>query len=206
VVLRLTAGQAGDNPQLVPLLNDWSQQGSLGRRRRVRLLADKAYSHTSTRHELRRRRIPHTIPERSDQREYRASRGSKGGRPPTFDPACYAQRNTIERGFGRLKTVARYRLPLRQVRLGLPRRDPPSRHPAIPPMRFRRHALGSQLMPAQGRLFLDLRPRHGDRYVPIRRAVGSSQQHGLPQVHRPGAWRRRAAPPRCARCKDPWCG
>ena len=28
VVLRLTAGQAGDNPQLVPLLNDWSQQGS----------------------------------------------------------------------------------------------------------------------------------------------------------------------------------
>jgi transposase len=28
---------------------------------------------------------------------------SKGGRPPSFDPACYAQRNTIERGFGRLK-------------------------------------------------------------------------------------------------------
>jgi putative transposase len=104
VVLRLTPGQAGDNPQLVPLLNDWSQQGPANRRRRrVRLLADKAYSHPSTRHELRRRRIPHTIPERSDQREHRASRGSKGGRPPSFDPACYAQRNTIERGFGRLK-------------------------------------------------------------------------------------------------------
>ena len=65
VVLRLTPGQAGDNPQLVPLLDDWAQQGSAAsRRRRVRLLADKAYSHASTRRELRRRRIPHTIPER----------------------------------------------------------------------------------------------------------------------------------------------
>jgi putative transposase len=104
VVLRLSPGQAGDNPELVPLLDDWAQQRSVGgRQHRVRLLADKAYSHPSTRHQLRRRRIPHTIPERSDQREYRAGRGSKGGRPPSFDPACYAQRNTIERGFGRLK-------------------------------------------------------------------------------------------------------
>jgi len=66
-------------------------------------LADKAYSHPSTRDELRRRRIRHTIPERSDQREHRAARGSRGGRPPSFDPARYAQRNTIERGFSRLK-------------------------------------------------------------------------------------------------------
>jgi putative transposase len=104
VVLRLTPGQAGDNPQLVPLLDDWAQQRFGGApHRRVRLLADKAYSHASTRRELRRRRMPHTIPERSDQREHRVSRGSKGGRPPSFDPACYAERNTIERGFGRLK-------------------------------------------------------------------------------------------------------
>lgn len=104
IVLRLTPGQAGDNPHLVPLLNDWAQQGSPGSRRRgVRLLADKAYSHTSTRRELRRRRMPHTIRNALTKREYRASRGSKGGRPPSFDPACYAQRNTIERGFGRLK-------------------------------------------------------------------------------------------------------
>jgi putative transposase len=104
VALRLTPGQAGDNPQLVPLLDDWAQQGPVGgRRRQVRLLADKAYSHPSTRDELRRRRIRHTIPERCDQREHRAARGSRGGRPPSFDPARYAQRNTIERGFGRLK-------------------------------------------------------------------------------------------------------
>jgi putative transposase len=104
VALRLTAGQAGDNPQLVPLLDDWAQHEPAGGHRiRVRLLADKAYSHPSTRRELRRRRMPHTIPERSDQREHRAARGSRGGRPPSFDPARYAQRNTIERGFGRLK-------------------------------------------------------------------------------------------------------
>ena len=104
VALRLTAGQAGDNPQLVPLLDGWAQQRSAGGRRgRIQLLADKAYSHPSTRHELRRRRIRHTIPERSDQREHRAAPGSRGGRPPSFDPARYAQRNTIERGFSRLK-------------------------------------------------------------------------------------------------------
>ena len=104
VALRLTPGQAGDNPQLVLLLDDWAHQRPVGgRRHRVRLVADKAYSHPSTRHELRRRRIRHTIPERADQREHRGSQGSRGGRPPSFDPARYAQRNTIERGFGRLK-------------------------------------------------------------------------------------------------------
>ena len=30
VVVRLTAGQAGDNPQLVPLLDDWAQQRPAG--------------------------------------------------------------------------------------------------------------------------------------------------------------------------------
>ena len=35
VVVRLTAGQAGDNPQLVPLLNDWAQQRPSGGRRRA---------------------------------------------------------------------------------------------------------------------------------------------------------------------------
>ena len=101
--LRLTPGQAGDNPQLLPLLQDWIQHRSTRPHRRIRLLADKAYSHASTRTELRHRRIPHTIPERSDQQKHRAGKGSRGGRPPAFDPAMYARRNTIERGFGRLK-------------------------------------------------------------------------------------------------------
>ena len=93
-------GHAGDNPQLVPLLNDY--HGVHGRRR-LHVLADKAYSHPSTRAQLRARRIRHTIPERSDQQARRKAKGSRGGRPPKFDKERYAQRNTIERGFGRLK-------------------------------------------------------------------------------------------------------
>ena len=99
VALLLSAGQAGDNPRLVPLLDALSQAGY----RPAHLLADKAYSHPSTRRELRRRRIRHTIPERSDQVQRRQDKGSRGGRPPKFDPGLYTQRNTVERGFGRFK-------------------------------------------------------------------------------------------------------
>jgi putative transposase len=102
--VRLTAGQAGDNPQLLPLLDDYlasdhTDAGPLD----IRLLADKAYSHPSTRRELRRRRVKHTIPERRDQIADRKAKGSAGGRPPAFDTEIYKQRNTIERGFNRLK-------------------------------------------------------------------------------------------------------
>ena len=31
------------------------------------------------------------------------TKGSSGGRPPTFDPERYRGRNTVERGFGRFK-------------------------------------------------------------------------------------------------------
>jgi putative transposase len=99
VALLLSAGQAGDNPRLVPLLDALAQAGY----RPAHLLADKAYSHPSTRRELRRRRIRHTIPERSDQVQRRKDKGSAGGRPPRFDPGLYKERNTIERGFGRFK-------------------------------------------------------------------------------------------------------
>ena len=67
------------------------------------LLGDKAYSHPSTRSELRSRRIKHTIPERKDQIARRNAKGSTGGRPPAFDAALYGLRNTVERGFNRLK-------------------------------------------------------------------------------------------------------
>jgi transposase len=105
VTVRLTAGQAGDNPQLVPLIDDYAaarkEQGASGRD--FRLLADKAYSHPSTRTELRSRRIKHTIPERQDQIDRRKAKGSAGGRPPAFDAALYRLRNTVERGYNRLK-------------------------------------------------------------------------------------------------------
>jgi putative transposase len=99
VALLLSPGQAGDNPWLVPLLDALAGTGH----RPEHLLADKAYSHPSTRRKLRRRRIRHTIPERRDQVEHRRSKGSRGGRPPKFDPELYAQRNSVERGFGRFK-------------------------------------------------------------------------------------------------------
>jgi transposase len=102
--VRLTPGQAGDNPQLLPLLDDYlasdyTDAGPLD----VRLLGDKAYSHPSTRRELRRRRIKHTIPERRDQIAARKAKGSAGGRPPAVDAAIYKHRNTVERAFNRVK-------------------------------------------------------------------------------------------------------
>ncbi len=102
----VTPGQAGDNPQLLPLLEAISIR-PLGRgRARKRpdmLIADKAYAHDPTRRELRRRRIRHTIPERSDQIARRKAKGQAGGRPPAFDRDIYRQRNVVERCFNRLK-------------------------------------------------------------------------------------------------------
>ena len=48
-------------------------------------------------------KIKHTIPERRDQIGRRKAKGSAGGRPPAFDPRMYRHRNTVERGFNRLK-------------------------------------------------------------------------------------------------------
>jgi transposase len=67
------------------------------------LIADKAYSHPSTRQALRRRQIRTVIPERRDQVAHRAGRGSRGGRPPEFDTTTYRHRNVVERCFNRLK-------------------------------------------------------------------------------------------------------
>jgi transposase len=49
---------------------------------------------------LRQRQIPHTIPQRRDQRAHRARRP---GRPLTFEKAIYARRNVVERCINRLK-------------------------------------------------------------------------------------------------------
>ncbi|MFJ9417787.1 IS5 family transposase [Streptomyces sp. NPDC101227] len=96
----LTPGQAGDNPQLVPLLAAIRvPRLGPGRPRSLpdRVIADKAYSHPSTRAELRRRRIAATIPERADQKTRRR------GRPPRFDRDLYHDRNVVERCYNRLK-------------------------------------------------------------------------------------------------------
>ena len=99
LTLLLSPGQAGDNPHLKPLL----QAHHAGDTETFRLLADKAYPHPSSRAHLRAKKIAHTIPERSDQIARRKAKGSAGGRPPVFDAEVYKDRNTVERGFGRLK-------------------------------------------------------------------------------------------------------
>ncbi|MFI0374518.1 IS5 family transposase [Actinomadura sp. 1N219] len=67
------------------------------------LLADKAYSARRIRSYLRARGIKACIPQPADQQAHRKRKGSKGGRPPTFDPVLYQRRNLIERCFNRLK-------------------------------------------------------------------------------------------------------
>jgi transposase len=100
----VTPGQWGDNPQLAPVLDGICVPKPAGkgrpRRRPTRRLADKAYSHPSTRRLLRRRGIRHCIPERRDQRERRRHHR---GRKPAFDAAAYKRRNVVERCINRLK-------------------------------------------------------------------------------------------------------
>jgi transposase len=104
--LLLTPGQAGDNPQLLNVLDAIAvHRGGVGRPRKRpdMLIADKGYAHDATRVVLRRRGIRHTIPERRDQVARRVAKGRAGGRAPAFDPVVYKQRNVVERCFNRLK-------------------------------------------------------------------------------------------------------
>lgn len=67
------------------------------------VLADKAYSSRAIRAELRRRGIVAVIPEPRDQQGHRKRRGSRGGRPVTYDVDAYKGRNVVERSFNAIK-------------------------------------------------------------------------------------------------------
>ncbi|WP_242442318.1 IS5 family transposase [Streptomyces sp. CB02460] len=104
--LIITSGQRADCTQFEAVMDKIRVPClGLGRPRRLpdSVSADRAYSNSLIRAYLRRRGIRHSIPEKSDTKSARLRRGSRGGRPPGFDPTRYRARNTVERAINKIK-------------------------------------------------------------------------------------------------------
>ena len=103
---KLTPGQAHDSSEVIAVL-DGIRVGRLGpgrpRSRPQRVLADKAYYSRANRAWLRERRVRATIPVPADRAGHRQRKGSRGGRPPAFDPERYKDRHAVECGISILK-------------------------------------------------------------------------------------------------------
>ena len=106
MVFVLTAGQAADSPQFIPVMNKLRVRLPVGRpRTRPGAVAgDKAYSSHATRTHLRKRHVKAVIPEKKDQTANRRKKGRRGGRPLTHDTDLHRDRNTVERAINKLKT------------------------------------------------------------------------------------------------------
>lgn len=104
--LLVTAGQRGDSPQFVAVLEGIRVPRTGPGRPRVRPLrvrGDKAYSSSANRADLRKRGIRCTIAEPADQIAHRKRRGKAGGRPPDFDREGHRARHAVECWINRLK-------------------------------------------------------------------------------------------------------
>jgi transposase len=129
MALLLTAGQAADSPQFIPVLGKVRVRLPVGRPRTrpAAVAGDNAYSSRANRAHLRKRRIKAVIPEKKDQAANRRKKGSRGGRPVTHDTHLYRDRNTVERAINRMKgwrgIATRYDKNTRE----LPRRTPSPR-------------------------------------------------------------------------------
>ncbi|WP_239484488.1 IS5 family transposase [Streptomyces sp. CS081A] len=101
----LTAGQAADSPQFIPVLEKVRVRLPVGRPRTKpgAVAGDKAYSSRGNRRYLRKRNIKAVIPEKKDQAANRKKKGSRGGRSISHDADLYKERNTVERLINKLK-------------------------------------------------------------------------------------------------------
>ena len=103
--LVLTAGQAADSPQFVPVLQKIRIRLPVGRPRTRpgAVAADKAYSSRANRSYLRGRGIKAVIPEKRDQTANRKKKGSGAVGPSGHDGDLYKERNSVERLINKLK-------------------------------------------------------------------------------------------------------
>jgi transposase len=99
-------GQGHDAPMCLPLLAALRVPRAAAGRPRTRpaeVIADKAYSSQAIRAELRRGGITSCNPEPRNQQAHRRRRGSRGGRPVSYDAKTYTGRNVVEQAFNTRK-------------------------------------------------------------------------------------------------------
>lgn len=84
----LTGGQAGDDPQLLPVLEGIRVARNGPGRPRTRpdaVVVDRASAHPSTRAAVRRRKVRFISPGKTTQVGHPRAKGNRGGRAPLVD-------------------------------------------------------------------------------------------------------------------------